>query len=381
MSSSGDEAEQQLAAAARPSPPDSFLSGDEHGLYARTSPANGRGGGISGRVIKRLEQIANLIEDQLLSLDLQLARHLERGRGDDDDADADAAAVALAGFYAADGVPMLIDALQDASWGVREVVGYARGVRHTEALSLLNAGYSLVEDQDQGGGWGRGERGMVGLDGGGLSGVGTAVDPLRRSLSAGEEEVAFLTPSYFGRGEVGPRTSTGEPSATHPGPDHLEAETRPADKCVICLEDISDRCVLLPCRHEFDFDCVLPWLESFYPAAAAATAAITSDYSRCTCPLCRQPILSLHHSFVPNAVVCAELAITAIGSGFHARFRQANPRSVQRPQAGGEPRPRVVFVRRSRSTAAVRGTEEEQSTLRERARGADIRDLAPVFPT
>ena len=42
------------------------------------------------------------------------------------------------------------------------------------------------------------------------------------------------------------------------------------DCCVICLEQVSERAIALPCRHEnFDFLCLLSWLQE-----------------RSSCPLC-----------------------------------------------------------------------------------------------
>lgn len=31
--------------------------------------------------------------------------------------------------------------------------------------------------------------------------------------------------------------------------------------CVICLDPISEKCVAIPCRHSYDYVCILNWLE------------------------------------------------------------------------------------------------------------------------
>ena len=49
--------------------------------------------------------------------------------------------------------------------------------------------------------------------------------------------------------------------------------------CVICLDDVSERAVLIPCRHDqFDFLCLASWLEE-----------------RTQCPLCKSDIQSVHY--------------------------------------------------------------------------------------
>lgn len=36
---------------------------------------------------------------------------------------------------------------------------------------------------------------------------------------------------------------------------------RDAENCVICLEPISEKSVASPCRHAYDYLCLLNWLE------------------------------------------------------------------------------------------------------------------------
>ena len=50
----------------------------------------------------------------------------------------------------------------------------------------------------------------------------------------------------------------------------------PAEACVVCLEDISEGCKALPCRHTYDYLCLLSWLEL-----------------RQTCPLCNGLVESI----------------------------------------------------------------------------------------
>jgi hypothetical protein len=47
----------------------------------------------------------------------------------------------------------------------------------------------------------------------------------------------------------------------------------PKNPCVICLEEISEKSTALPCRHPYDYICLLNWLEL-----------------RQTCPLCNAAV-------------------------------------------------------------------------------------------
>ena len=50
----------------------------------------------------------------------------------------------------------------------------------------------------------------------------------------------------------------------------LSQHNKTGDCCVICLEQVSERAIALPCRHEnFHFLCLLSWLQE-----------------RSSCPLC-----------------------------------------------------------------------------------------------
>ena len=56
---------------------------------------------------------------------------------------------------------------------------------------------------------------------------------------------------------------------------HKDAENtdEPIERCVVCLESITERAIVTPCHHSFDFICILSWLEE-----------------SSNCPLCRRDI-------------------------------------------------------------------------------------------
>lgn len=63
-------------------------------------------------------------------------------------------------------------------------------------------------------------------------------------------------------------------------PQHA-ASTHDPDTCVICLCDISERAVAVPCNHlVFDFLCLVSWLQE-----------------RSTCPLCKTPVTSVQYDW------------------------------------------------------------------------------------
>ena len=49
----------------------------------------------------------------------------------------------------------------------------------------------------------------------------------------------------------------------------MQDTTEGIDPCVICLDSVSERAVASPCRHHFDFLCLVTWLQQ-----------------RASCPLC-----------------------------------------------------------------------------------------------
>ncbi|KAF8475821.1 hypothetical protein BDZ91DRAFT_710379 [Kalaharituber pfeilii] len=70
-----------------------------------------------------------------------------------------------------------------------------------------------------------------------------------------------------------------EPSTTVKGKEKrkiLDDEPEEPEKCVICLDPISEKCTASSCRHSFDYICILNWLEL-----------------RQSCPLCNALISEL----------------------------------------------------------------------------------------
>ncbi len=104
---------------------------------------------------------------------------------------------------------------------------------------------------------------------------------------------------------------------------HSKTQSRPFNSCVICLDVISERAVASPCRHSFDFHCLLTWLEE-----------------RSTCPLCKAQVKSVEYQWrSPQGFSIYEVAQKPpLGtSGAQAPARLSIPRSRLRPR----PRPRA----------------------------------------
>lgn len=59
--------------------------------------------------------------------------------------------------------------------------------------------------------------------------------------------------------------------------------TQALAECSICLGVISNRAVLDPCRHDFDYDCVKSWTN------------VNSN-----CPVCRCPVKFIHYSIISD---------------------------------------------------------------------------------
>lgn len=53
----------------------------------------------------------------------------------------------------------------------------------------------------------------------------------------------------------------------------------PSLKCPICLDDMRERAVVIPCCHDFDYRCISEW------------APVNSN-----CPVCRTPMECIHHN-------------------------------------------------------------------------------------
>jgi hypothetical protein len=63
-------------------------------------------------------------------------------------------------------------------------------------------------------------------------------------------------------------------------------------KCTICWEPVKTQAILMPCCHEYDFECILPWFQSI----------ITANRGEVTlpCPLCRQHTKLIRHASTPS---------------------------------------------------------------------------------
>ncbi len=62
--------------------------------------------------------------------------------------------------------------------------------------------------------------------------------------------------------------------------------------CTICYEPFTTRSTLMPCGHEFDLDCILPWFRSMLVETPFAPYL--------TCPLCRQRAQFIRHNYTPQ---------------------------------------------------------------------------------
>ena len=60
-----------------------------------------------------------------------------------------------------------------------------------------------------------------------------------------------------------------------------ESDSHKHDPCVICLEEVSERAVTIPCRHySFDFLCLVSWLQQ-----------------RSSCPLCKGEVTAVEYNW------------------------------------------------------------------------------------
>lgn len=69
-------------------------------------------------------------------------------------------------------------------------------------------------------------------------------------------------------------------------------------ECSICLGTISNRAVIDPCRHDFDYDCIKSWTN------------VNSN-----CPVCRCPVKYLHYSIVSDREYSVE-KVAAINQNY-----------------------------------------------------------------
>ena len=63
-------------------------------------------------------------------------------------------------------------------------------------------------------------------------------------------------------------------------------------KCPICLEDFTTLSRAYPCEHEFDYDCIIPWLGRQYNEHFN-----TAELTR---PCCRNSIATIRYSYRPD---------------------------------------------------------------------------------
>ncbi|KAG4431428.1 hypothetical protein IFR05_013097, partial [Cadophora sp. M221] len=85
------------------------------------------------------------------------------------------------------------------------------------------------------------------------------------------------------------------------------------ENCTICFEIITTLCILQPCDHKFDMDCIMPWLRSVYRDSL--------DERALRCPLCRQVIDTIRHSILGDGT--ANMMI--VGPHFRQQFRRQGP--------------------------------------------------------
>lgn len=72
-------------------------------------------------------------------------------------------------------------------------------------------------------------------------------------------------------------------------------------KCPICLDEMRDRAVVIPCCHDFDFRCINEW------------TSVNSN-----CPVCRTAMESIHHNIKSNTTFCIQMVVpTASASQDH----------------------------------------------------------------
>ncbi|KAH7342871.1 hypothetical protein BKA65DRAFT_595913 [Rhexocercosporidium sp. MPI-PUGE-AT-0058] len=103
----------------------------------------------------------------------------------------------------------------------------------------------------------------------------------------------------------------GEPSIT-PAISIILAPEAP-ENCTICFEAITRLCILQPCGHRFDIDCIMPWLIHVY--------AGTRDESTLRCPLCRQVIDTIRHSIAGDGTA----NMMVVGPHFGQQFGRPGP--------------------------------------------------------
>jgi hypothetical protein len=84
------------------------------------------------------------------------------------------------------------------------------------------------------------------------------------------------------------------------------AQREEVSQCSICFEIVTTRSTLMPCGHEFDADCIIPWFKTVHRENNSWRRTLD-------CPLCRRSTLYMRHSYSPQG----EYQILDI----HARLR------------------------------------------------------------
>ncbi|KAE9370384.1 hypothetical protein N431DRAFT_342650 [Stipitochalara longipes BDJ] len=63
-------------------------------------------------------------------------------------------------------------------------------------------------------------------------------------------------------------------------------------RCIICWEPFTTRATLMPCGHEYDFECILPWFQSVVQQSRRDVIL--------PCPLCRQHAKFIKHAYTSS---------------------------------------------------------------------------------
>jgi hypothetical protein len=83
--------------------------------------------------------------------------------------------------------------------------------------------------------------------------------------------------------------TTATPTSQTPVASSSQTPTAEAPpNCTICYEPFTTASVIVPCGHEFDLDCILPWFRRINNE---------NPWVHLTCPLCRQRAQFIRHSY------------------------------------------------------------------------------------
>ncbi|PVH89817.1 hypothetical protein DL98DRAFT_565080 [Cadophora sp. DSE1049] len=149
-----------------------------------------------------------------------------------------------------------------------------------------------------------------------------------RSVDSPSPAVGSATREHVVQTEEGQAGAEATPQPEpEPQPEPAVAEIDPGgpsttavespDSCTICFEEISTLCMLQPCDHKFDMDCLMPWLVSVYTES--------HDESALRCPLCRQPIETIRHSIIGDGTA----TVMVVGPHFRQQFSRHGLRRLR----------------------------------------------------